>query len=111
MHADVLKFVISHKFLQSRHSTEFVYFTFLIRICWILYIIFLLFPKLLKLCLLVLICLNIQVPGVFKSSGNTHETDKYLLCDIFDEFRFLPVGLLSYLELLQAIRAWVLLCT
>jgi hypothetical protein len=111
MHEDVLKFVIFHKFLQSRHSTEFSYFTFLIRFCWILYIIFLLFPKLLKLCLLVLICLNIQLPGVVKSSGNTHETNKYLLCDIFVDFGFLSVGLLLYLELLQAIRAWVLLCT
>ena len=86
--------MISPKFLQSRHSIEVAYFIFLIRICWLLYIVFLLFPKLLKSCLLVLIGLNIQLSGVFKSSGNTHETDKYLLYDIFVDFRFLPVGVL-----------------
>lgn len=50
----------------------------------------LLFLKLLKLCLLALICLNVQLCGVFWASVNSIETDKYLLYGIFVEFLCLP---------------------
>jgi len=46
------------------------------------YFFSLLFLKLLKLCLLALICFNIQLCGVFWASVNSTETDKYLLYDI-----------------------------
>jgi hypothetical protein len=54
-----------------------------------------------------LICLNIQLPGVFWVSVNCLETNKYLLYYIFD-FRCLFVALHLEKKLLQVICVKVL---
>jgi len=35
MHADVLKFVIAHRFSQTRRNIEVEYFILLIILCWL----------------------------------------------------------------------------